>query len=105
MGRLKSVVSALVAIGLAGACGATTLDTEEPPNTIGLGAACNHAGALGCSGSGQKLQLLCDGARWVQNGVCPGSTVCDARPGPTLGSCQEPDPQCLAHGAGFSYCD
>lgn len=105
MGKFQSVVSALLAIGFAGACGGATLDIEEEPSAIGLGAACKTAGALGCNGSGQKLQLLCDGAHWVQNGVCPGSTVCDARPGPTVGSCQEPDPQCLAHGAGHSFCD
>lgn len=105
MRKLQSLVSALFAIGFAGACGGATLEIEDQPDTVGLGSACTTAGALACNGSGQKLQLLCDGAHWVQNGVCPGSTVCDARPGPTVGSCQEPDPQCLARGAGSSYCD
>jgi len=61
-----------------------------------LGAACSAAGELACQGVAQKLQLLCDGTKWVSNGVCAGDQLCDPRPGPTRGSCQSPPAACTS---------
>ncbi len=67
------------------------IDTAPPPSsTPTLGDACSKPGALSCNGLGQKLQLLCDGTKWVANGTCSGQQICDTRPGSTLGSCQDP---------------
>jgi len=75
----------------------TDASTDAGPT---LGGACGAAGQLGCQGVGQKLQLLCDGSKWVSNGVCAGDLVCDPRPGPTVGSCQPP-----ACKAGVTTCE
>jgi len=88
-----------------GADGDPATDAATGPT---LGAPCTNAGELGCQGVGQKLQLLCDGTKWVSNGVCSGEEVCDPRPGSTLGSCQKP--ACAAgvdtcEGAWLTKCD
>lgn len=69
-----------------------------------LGASCSAAGTLGCQGIGQKLQLLCDGTKWISNGVCSGDLICDPRPGPTLGSCQPPCGKSTCEGAMLVTC-
>lgn len=82
---------------------ATELDDAaavDAPVGPTLGGACSVPGALACQGTAQKLQLLCDGAKWVSNGVCAGDLICDPRPGPTAGSCQSP-----ACKAGTTRCD
>ena len=64
---------------------------EDAPETVAeVGNPCSKAGALGCSQTSKKLQLLCDGTKWVSNGVCPGDLVCDPGPGEKAGSCQPP---------------
>ncbi len=73
-----------------------------------LGGSCATAGELACQGVGGKLQLLCDGTKWISNGVCAGADVCDPRPGPTRGSCQTP--ACVAgavacEGAALTKCE
>ena len=73
--------------------------------TATLGDPCTTPGALACNGKAQKLQLLCDGSKWVANGTCPGQQVCDPRPGPTQGSCQDPAPGCGDKSPGQAYCD
>ncbi|MBI2395463.1 MAG: hypothetical protein HYV09_38195 [Deltaproteobacteria bacterium] len=55
-----------------------------------LGNPCTEAGLLGCQGTAQKLQLICDGTKWVSNGACAGEMICDTRAGATLGTCQVP---------------
>lgn len=76
--------------------------SAPPPALAG---SCDRAGALACNGDGQKLQLLCDGTKWVSNGVCAGAQICDSRAGATRGSCQDPLADCAAHGAGSTFCD
>lgn len=90
------------------ACGGNIIidnrtDGGPPPTGPTLGDACDKAGALACNGTAQKLQLLCDGAHWIQNGVCSGALVCDPRPGPTQGSCQDPLAKCLS--GAKTFCD
>ena len=79
-----------------------------PPDTsaVGtLGAPCDKPGALACAGHAQKLQLICDGGVWKSNGVCAGSQICDTRPGPTSGSCQDADPACAGKAPNASFCE
>ena len=70
-----------------------------------LGDPCSKSGELACAGHAQKLMLLCDGSKWVSNGVCPLQQICDTRPGLTAGSCQDPVPQCLGHQPGDGVCE
>lgn len=70
-----------------------------------LGDPCSKAGQLACAGHAQKLMLLCDGTKWVSNGVCSGNQLCDTRPGTTAGSCQDPVPLCLGKQPGDGVCD
>jgi len=109
----RSLACCLVALSLAG-CGESAATPPEPgpeedagpPGAIGtLGAPCSPAGALACAGRAQKLQLLCDGSKWVSNGVCPGQQICDTRVGTTAGSCQDPAPGCAGKTPGASFCD
>jgi len=69
--------------------GGTDTSTSTGPDS-GIGTPCTAAASLGCQGVAQKLQLICDGTKWVSNGTCNNEMVCDPRPGPTLGSCQTP---------------
>jgi len=80
-------------------------DAGDPSAVGTLGQPCDKPGALACGGHAQKLQLICDGGFWKSNGVCPGSQICDTRPGPTAGSCQDPDPKCVGKKPGESFCD
>lgn len=90
--RSAIVFAALLAVGCSSRVELSTErdDAGPPPSGNVVGAPCSPAGALACQGAGQKLQLLCDGSKWISNGVCAGDQVCDPRPGPTLGSCQTP---------------
>jgi len=105
------LVFAVIVIGAA--CGnSDSGPPAEPPADGGddsatstLGSPCSTPGALGCNGHAQKLQLLCDGSKWVSNGVCPGQQVCDTRPGTTAGSCQDPLGVCVGKTPGASFCD
>jgi hypothetical protein len=105
---LRFAYISLLALILPG-CGATIVvdngnaDAGAPSTGPTLGDACDKAGALACNGSAQKLQLLCDGAHWIQNGVCSGAQICDPRSGPTQGSCQDPLAKCL--GDSKTFCD
>ncbi len=77
-----------------------------PPSVTGvLGEACSPSGALSCNGHAQKLQLLCSDGKWIANGVCPGQQVCDPRPGPTQGSCQDPPAYCAGKSPGEAVCE
>ncbi len=70
-----------------------------------LGEACSPAGALACAGNYQKLGLVCGASgTWESNITCPGTEVCDTRPGLTAGSCQEQEPNCLGHDPGYLFC-
>jgi hypothetical protein len=113
MRRASSVFS--IACGLLAGCGTTTFPQDVDVDagdgdaasgaTATLGAACASNGALACAGHAQKLQLVCDGEKWVANGTCPGQQLCDPRPGPTQGSCQDPAPGCGDKTPGSSFCD
>jgi hypothetical protein len=70
-----------------------------------LGASCSSAGSLACAGNAQKLLLLCDGSKWVSNGVCAGDQICDTRPGPTAGSCQAPLAECKGRKPSETVCN
>jgi hypothetical protein len=87
----------------------SSVDQDGAPQDTGatgtLGQLCDKAGALACNGKAQKLQLLCDGSKWIANGTCPGQQVCDPRPGPTQGSCQDPAPGCGDKTPGTGFCD
>lgn len=70
-----------------------------------LGQPCSPTGSLACEGNEQKLQLLCDATgRWVANGTCSGSQLCDTAPGMNAGTCQDPVPQCAGQDPGFMFC-
>lgn len=77
---------------------------SENPGVQKLGEVCGDAGALACAGENQKLQLLCDGSEWVQNGTCSGTAVCDTDED-NRGSCQEPLEGCLDKEPGETYCE
>jgi formylglycine-generating enzyme required for sulfatase activity len=70
-----------------------------------LGGPCSTAGELDCAGHAQKLMLLCDGTKWVSNGVCPDQKLCDTSPDPKKGSCQDPIPACIGQKPGAYVCD
>ncbi|MBI2395465.1 MAG: hypothetical protein HYV09_38205 [Deltaproteobacteria bacterium] len=82
---------------------------DAPPEASGdgavLGEACVVPGALACAGHAQEALLVCDGVRWIGNGTCAKPQLCDTRPGPTLGSCQDPDPRCVGRAPGETFCD
>ncbi len=77
-----------------------------PVGEVGaLGESCSPAGALSCAGNYQKLTLVCGASgAWDVNVTCPGTQICDTRPGVTAGSCQEQDPSCLGHDPGYRFC-
>ncbi len=87
--------------GGTGGSGAT-----DPVGEVGtLGASCSPPGALACAGNYQKLTLVCSASgTWETNTTCPGTQICDTRPGVTGGSCQEQDPNCLDHSPGDPVC-
>jgi len=109
------VASACLAIGCGSSAAPQPSDGQDAdigdsdagdPSAVGtLGSPCDRPGALACAGHAQKLQLICDGGVWKTNGVCPGAQICDTRPGPTAGSCQDPDPACIGKKANESFCD
>lgn len=70
-----------------------------------LGDPCSEKGKLACAGHAQKLQLLCDGSKWIPNGTCSGAQVCDPREGPTAGSCQDPAAGCAGKSPGATFCE
>ncbi len=93
---------ATAAAGANGLGGDATLGTggsgaTEPVGEVGtLGAACSLPGALSCAGNYQKLTLVCGAlGTWETNATCPGTQICDTRPGVTAGSCQDQDANCL----------
>ena len=69
-----------------------------------LNCACSQSGALNCLGHAQKGMIMCDGTKWVPNGACSGSLLCDTSPGPNQGTCQQPIAACAGHPSGYSYC-
>lgn len=69
-----------------------------------VGAPCDKKGELACNGHAQKLQLICDGAKWVSNGVCSGAQLCSTEPGIKAGSCQDPVPGCAGKNPGDAVC-
>lgn len=104
MKRVGHVVLACLLLG----CGDRIAPYTPPEDAAGaqptLGGACAVQGALDCNGEGQALQLVCDGGRWANGGICGGQQLCDARTGPTKGTCQPAIDVCVSRGAGWSYC-
>ena len=84
--------------GSAGSGGAAT-----NPGVQTLGDSCATPGSLACAGEHQKLQLLCDGEKWVQNGTCSGADVCDTGE-VNRGSCQSAVAECTGQEAGHMFC-
>lgn len=80
-------------------------DAGEQAAIATLNDPCSNPGQLACAGHAQKLQLLCDGTKWVANGVCDGTKLCDTRPGSFAGSCQEAVAECIGQQPGYAYCD
>jgi len=118
---LFAIVMGLLALASFSACGSSN-DVQIPPpdgdsgidssadapddSSIGsLGSPCDKPGALACAGHAQKLQLICDGGVWKSNGVCAGAKICDSRPGPSAGTCVDPDPNCVGKKPGEPFCD
>jgi|GEM_PF-5195192 len=95
--------------GVLGAGGATPLDASVPLDTgpcsgPELACPCSTVGALNCVGHAQKGMMMCDGAKWVPNGACTGTLLCDTMPGPTQGTCVQPIANCANQQPGYSYC-
>jgi len=65
---------------------------------------CSTLGALNCLGHAQKVQLLCDGTKWIANGTCSGTLLCDTSPGPNQGLCTAPASQCTGRQSSESFC-
>ncbi len=102
------LVAVAAACGCVGCGSSVTIDNgagADAGTSVTLGGACDKSGALDCNGAGQKVELLCDGARWTNGGICTGSQVCDPRAGADKGSCQNANPTCLAHASGYSFCE
>ncbi len=81
--------------------GATSTDPCAEPS---LYCPCSTLGALNCLGHAQKVQLLCDGTRWIANGTCSSTLVCDTAPGTNQGLCTTPATQCVGRQSGESFC-
>ncbi len=65
---------------------------------------CSTLGALNCLGHAQKVQLLCDGTKWIANGTCSGTLLCDTSAGPNQGLCTAPASQCVGRQSNESFC-
>jgi hypothetical protein len=80
-------------------------DTSTPVTELpALYDPCSTLGALNCLGHAQKAMIMCDGTRWVPNGACAGTLVCDTTPGPSQGTCAQPIAACAGQQPGYSYC-
>lgn len=94
--------------GKAGTGGSVVPDAGIPPVDAGpeatLNGPCTTVGALNCVGHAQKGMMMCDGTKWVPNGACAGSQLCDTMAGPTQGTCVAPVSNCANQQPGYSYC-
>jgi hypothetical protein len=81
--------------------GGTPVDAGPLP---ALNSACSTLGALNCVGHAQKGMMMCDGTKWVPNGACSGTLLCDTMPGLTQGTCVAPIANCASQVPGYSYC-
>lgn len=84
-----------------GGAGGSVADAGPEPV---LGSPCAIVGALNCVGHAQKGMMMCDGTKWVPNGACSGTLLCDTMPGPTQGTCVAPIANCANQQPGYSYC-
>ncbi len=77
-----------------------------PSQVLGtLGTACTSPGALACAGTYQKLTLVCGGdGTWQTNQTCPSGQFCDSTPGPDVGTCASPIPECADKMPGDTMC-
>lgn len=69
-----------------------------------LNGPCSTVGALNCVGHAQKGMMMCDGSKWVPNGACSGTLLCDTTPGTSQGTCVAPIANCANQQPGYSYC-
>ena len=83
--------------------GAGGAPVDAGPDPV-LNGACATVGDLNCVGHAQKGMMMCDGAKWVPNGACSGSLLCDTTPGPTRGTCVAPIANCANQQPGYAYC-
>ena len=86
------------------------LDVVVEPDATALGVAgqpCATPNALACAGHAQKLVLFChpETDTWQPLQSCPGQQLCDARPGTSQGSCQDPLAVCKGRQPGDYVCD
>jgi hypothetical protein len=88
------------AAGIAGQAG------SGPTGEVGvLGDPCSPPAALACAGNFQKVTLICGASgTWEVNETCPGTQICDTRPGLTQGTCQDQHPDCIDHEPGYRFC-
>ncbi len=83
--------------------GAGGVPADAGPEPV-LNGACSTVGALHCVGHAQKGMMMCDGSKWVPNGACSGTLLCDTMPGPSQGTCVAPLANCANQVPGYSYC-
>jgi len=83
--------------------GAGGSPADAGPDPV-LNGACSTVGALSCVGHAQKGMMMCDGTKWVPNGACSGTLLCDTMPGPSQGTCVSPVANCANQQPGYSYC-
>ena len=82
--------------------------TTPEGGAIGVvGETCSPPNGLACAGYSQKLVLFCDPAsgEWTALQTCADQQLCDSRPGPTQGSCQDPVPECIGQTPLAKVCD
>jgi hypothetical protein len=77
-----------------------------PVGEVGtLGQQCSPVAALACAGNFQKVTLICGASgAWEVNETCPGTQICDTRPGLMAGTCQEQDANCVGQEPGYRVC-
>jgi hypothetical protein len=81
--------------------GETTSTSNEPT----LGGDCSPPGALACAGNHQKLTLVCSAmGAWETHETCPSGQFCDSTPGPDVGICKAPSPDCAGRQPGDLFC-
>lgn len=75
------------------------------PEVGTVGEQCSEPGALSCAGTYQRVITICGGdGTWEPLETCPVGQFCDTRPGATIGSCQDPHPDCVDRQPGERFC-
>ncbi|MBN1607374.1 MAG: hypothetical protein JW940_12120 [Polyangiaceae bacterium] len=92
--------------GGAAPIGGSAGGTSIPEPEVGtVGTECSPPGALQCADTHQRVIVVCGGdGTWEAFETCPVGQFCDTRQGASLGSCQDPYPDCVDQEPGYRFC-